>query len=215
MRDLLQHKDDFGLLLGIGNMDVALDHAMNSVWIPYWKNLPRALQTPRRLISDKAIVYSLIEAIGTRIVSERVDLEDQLKAQQQDASVQRHAFLRTLATTAEYAAACEAFDVSYSADETDPDEPFTDMDEPFDASDLADPLWKVCITFTNAKGSKKITNILTHQEFVLHFSSVATVVSADPDPNYVSELEDAFNSFNASSVDDEDDLFSSRGPTLR
>lgn len=219
MSNLTTHKEDFGILLGIPDIDASLDAAIQSIWTPYWRSLPRTLQTPRQLAHDKEIIYSMLEALGTKLISERVDLEEQLKAQRNDAITQRHAFLRTLSTTAEFAAACEAFDVSYSAEEHDEDS----LDTPFDLSEdvgfqddsVIDPLWKVTVTFTNAKGSRKLTNILTHQEFITHFARIATQVSADPDPDYISELEDVFNSFNAQSPDDCDGLFSDRGPTLR
>jgi hypothetical protein len=219
MSNLTTHKEDFGILLGIPNIDASLNAAIQSVWLPYWRSLPRSLQTPRQLANDKEIVYSMLESLGTRLISERVDLEEQLKAQRADALTQRHAFLRTLATTAEFAASCEAFDVSFPAEEHDDesmDTPFDlDADAEFLADSSIDPLWKVTVTFTNARGSRRLTNILTHQEFVTHFANIATRVSADPDPDYISELEDVFNSFNAQSLDDQDGLFSDRGPTLR
>lgn len=212
MEDLLKHKDDFGLMLGITDIDSALDSVISTIWVPYWKNLPAALRTPRRLLEDKGLVYSMLEGLGTRIMSERADLEDQLKAHRADAVMQRESFLRSLATMAEFSASCAAFNVSYEADDLDLDEPFL-VDSSADASDdMPDPLWKVCITLVGARGTKRLTNILTHQEFVMHFSSVATVVDVDPDPDFVSELEDAFNAFAPKSMDD---MPFDDGPTLR
>jgi hypothetical protein len=208
MSDLNARKEDFGILLGIDHVDSALDTAMQTVWVPYWKNLPAALRTPRRLIENKDLVYTMLEAVGSRLVSERIDLEDQVKGLRSDIASQRNVFLRDLATTAEFSASCQAFNVSYSPDDTDPDEPFSgDDDTLFDAEDLPDPMWKVCITFVGPRATKRVTNILTHQEFIMFFAGVSDVVTKDPDPDYTTELDDALNQFGMS---EDDSLFSQR-----
>jgi len=205
MSDLDTRKEDFGLLLGINDMDAALKNAVSTIWVPYWKNLPKELMTPRHLVANTDIIYTMLESVGSHLVSERIDLEDQVHGLRSDITMQRNAFLRDLAVTAEFSASCHAFNVSYSPEDTDPDQPFSDEELTFDPEDLPDPMWKVCITFVGPRGSKKITNILTHQEFITHFSAISEVVTVDPDPSCATELDAALDQFGMPS--DEDSLF--------
>lgn len=214
MNDLTSRREDLGLLVGAYDIHVALDRAVLNVWIPFWRNLPKALCTPRTLIYNKEILYSMLESVGSSLVSEKINLEEQVKAYREDAAIQRHAFLRNLSTAAEFSALCEAYDVTYSAEDTDMDEPFIADNDMFEGEDQADPLWKVCITFTGARGKKRLTNILTHQEFTQHFAHLATRVSVDPDPDFTTELEDILHDA-ATNIDDRDGFFTDRGPTLR
>lgn len=202
MADLDTRKEDFGLLLGISDMDAALKKAVSEVWAPYWKNLPSHLRTPRHLVTNTDLIYTMLESVGSSLVSERVDLEDQVRGLRSDIAMQRNAFLHDLAVTSEFAASCQAFNVSYSPDDTDPDQPFNDEDLTFDPEDLPDPMWKVCTTFVGPHGSKKVTNILTHQEFVTYFASISEVVTADPDPAYANDLDTALDQFGMPSEDD-------------
>lgn len=214
MNDLTSRREDLGLLIGAYDIHVALDRAISNVWVPFWRNLPKELCTPRTLIHNKEILYSMLETVGSSIVSEKINLEEQVKAYKEDQAIQRHAFLRNLSTAAEFAALCEAYDVTYSAEETDMDEPFASSEDMFEGEEQTDPLWKVCVTFTGARGTKRLTNILTHQEFTQHFAHLAVRVSEDPDPDFTTELEDMLRDA-ASNPDDRDGFFTDRGPTLR
>ena len=213
MYELKDRQEDLGLLIGSQDVASALDRAIATIWVPFWKTLPKHLCTPRNLISNKEIVFSLIESVGSSIVSEKIALEREIEHYRNDSKYQRQTLLRTVADTAQFASECSAFNISYSADEmldeSTLDTPFDDVDaEPGEDSD---PMWKICVVFVNAYGQKKLTHIVTHEEYVEYFAPFATVVRHDPDPEVLTE---EFSDLLGPS-DRMDFPFDSSGPTLR
>lgn len=222
MYEMPDRQEDLGLLLGIGDLPKALEHALRTVWVPFWSTLPRSLCTPRTLIFNAELLYSLLECLGTTLVSDKLALEREVENFRADSQNQRAVLMRTLSDTAQFAASCQAYNISYSAEDALTS---AGLDTPFEAEDSVnsgaemdfdgDPMWKICIVLANAKSRKKLTHIITHEEFVTYFSSVAEVVSFDPDPEVLAKefeglLGPSDSLFSATDMDDSD-----RGPQLR
>lgn len=222
MYEMTDRQEDLGLLLGLHDVPKSLERALRTVWIPFWSTLPKSLRTPRTLIFNAELLFSLLECLGTTLVSDKIALEREVENFRADSQNQRSVLMRTLSDTAQFAASCQAYNISYSAEDAltsdDLDIPFA-PDEPADHESGMDfdndPMWKVSIVLANSKSRKRLTHIITHEEFVTYFASVAEVVNFDPDPEVLARefegiLGPSDSIFSATDADDP-----TEGPRLR
>jgi hypothetical protein len=146
------------------------------VFDEFVKHLPRNLLDPIKfgkvMQNNPELLYSLLEASGTSIVSELNELRDQVKdahAMMENQRIDRLELLRDVAPYFKTVKYCLG---------TDEDHEEVSVLSEDETEDL--PFWKITIALKNGT---KITNILDHIEASQYFPG-ATIVEEDPDPNY-------------------------------
>jgi len=195
-------KEDFELLLGLNNVDDALDRVMRDIWVPFWRNLPKELKTPRTLIYNKELVYSMLEALGSNLVSEKATLDYELKCAEDQHKRQNENWLEWFASLATLADSCVAYDdnpFNSQRFNDDLDSPFLGEEEETDPTQITIklpqqsdddmtgpysahyPQWKVCLTFVRGENQTVISRELTHEELIRHFGNKVKIVKEDPE----------------------------------
>ena len=195
-------KEDFELLLGLNNVDDALDRVMREIWVPFWQNLPKELRTPRTLLYNKELVYSMLEALGSQLVSEKATLDYELKCAEDQHKMQNNDWLEWFASLASLADSCVAYDENpfnnqhfndcldspfFGEEEnTDPTKIVIKLPQQSD-DDMTGPYsshypqWKVCLTFIRGENQTVISRELTHPELIRYFGNKVKIVKEDPE----------------------------------
>jgi hypothetical protein len=181
--------EDFCIIAGISLQDFlasGIESALR-VFDTFIESLPPKYSEPvvfkRMLLKNPELVYSMIEAAGSTIVSRNVELADEVKSASNMLDHHRELHLRDLSDISlEMNLRTERFSLYEAGDPDDADDDF--------------PTWQVTVFC----GSKKITHRVSHYEMSVFFNHAVTV-SENPDPDYegldgeTSPLDDIDNRF--------------------
>lgn len=170
--DITARIEDFCLVAGIdkNHFDRAGMPEAVASFDAFLRGLPKKYHDPKfffkMLINNFDFVFSLIESVGTAIVSENIELQDRLDEANDliDGSHERN-----LKTMAAFAKVHPTYRWSYDGNS----ETISEDDE----DDL--PTWKVTIDL----GHEKVTTTCDHFEMSTYFAK-AQVVTEDPHPEY-------------------------------
>jgi hypothetical protein len=194
--------EDLELLLGITSLRTTLDKVIESIWVPFWRHLPRQLRTPRTLLNNKQIVFSLLEALGCRLVSEHVLLFQQYKELKSESNTIREEMLAHWAALVPFAQRCQVYNFTNPSNGIIDEVEFDDLQNIFSDDDIAGcsepsvnernsgPYWSLRITFSRDTRAHHLEKILSHQEYIMHFADKAEVVYTPfPPTNTFDELD--------------------------
>lgn len=194
--NLKSRAEDFSIIAGLDLdqfTDVGIVEAIR-VFDTFVKGLPQRFLEPQKfakmMVSNVEFLYSLVEAVGSSLVSENVSLKDQLKdahAMMDKARIETLCNLRDLSKS--------ATTLKYLMD-GDEEHSFSESDD----EDL--PYWKITIVLPD---DKKITHILDHIEASQYFNH-AQRVEEDPHPEY--DGIDSFDQVPADDFDTQEDMSS-------
>jgi len=180
--------EDLELLLGITSLRNTLDKVIESIWIPFWRHLPKHIRTPRTLLNNKEIIFSMLESVGSRLVSEHVLLFQENKELKTQSNNSREELLATYSALVPYAQSCQVHDFTNPAFDSQYDD-FNDLENIFSDEDIVGintdseqrkedltPYWSLRITFIKNGKTFILEKILSHQEYVMHFADKSEVV---------------------------------------
>lgn len=95
--------EDLGILLGIHDLTKCLEKTMRELWIPFWQTLPRDQCTPRTLLENRELLFSLLEHLGSNLVSEKIALSREVSMLKEAIRQNREESLTEFATLARVA----------------------------------------------------------------------------------------------------------------
>lgn len=187
--------EDFCIIAGIDLQDFLTTgiEAAIKVFDTFVETLPPKYNDKavfkKMLLKNPELVYSMIEASGSSVVSRNVELVDEVKSASNMLDHQRELHLRDLSDLS-----INLKTERFSVYDSNNDDESTDVDE----DDF--PSWQITIHCPSGTTTKKITHRVSHYEMSVFFNHATTAIE-NPDPDYdgadgdVSPLDDVDQRF--------------------